>query len=163
MKKEVLIILGSPNSPSGKLSDISLSRLNYCVHHFQPENLILCTGGWGAHFNTSEHAHASLAKRYLLENNIPEAVFLDFALSGNTVEDAVKAKEILSKLENIRLTIITSDYHVDRVKLIFNEILETYTMDFIGVKSNLDTDVFEALDQHEKSAIEAIIKNGLYY
>ncbi|MBA6153060.1 YdcF family protein [Gelidibacter maritimus] len=163
MKKEVLIILGSPNSPSGKLSDISLSRLNYCVNHYQKGNLILCTGGWGAHFNTSEHAHAALAKRYLLENNIPEDVFLDFALSGNTVEDAVKAKEILSKLENIRLTIITSDYHVKRVKLIFNEILENYTMDFIGVKSNLDTDVYEVLEQHEKSAIDAIVKNGLYY
>lgn len=119
MKKEVLIILGSPNSPSGKLSDISLSRLNYCVNHYQTGNLILCTGGWGAHFNTSEHAHASLAKQYLIENGILEAVFLDFALSGNTVEDAVKAKEILSKLDNIKLTIITSDYHVNRVKLIF--------------------------------------------
>ncbi len=69
MKKEVLIVLGSPNSPSGKLSDISLSRLNYCVNHYQPGNLILCTGGWGAHFNTSEHAHASLARQYLIEND----------------------------------------------------------------------------------------------
>lgn len=163
MKKEVLIILGSPNSPSGKLSDISLSRLNYCVNHYKTGNLILCTGGWGEHFNTSEHAHALLAKQYLIENGIPEAVFLDFALSGNTVEDAVKAKEILSALENIKLTIITSDYHVNRVNLIFNEILKNYTMDFIGVKSNLDKDVYDALELHETKAINAIIENGLYY
>ena len=163
MKKEVLIILGSPNSPSGKLSDISLSRLNYCVNNFQTGKLILCTGGWGAHFNTSEHAHAALAKQYLIENGIPREVFLDFALSGNTVEDAVKAKEILSKLDNIRLTVITSDYHVNRVKLIFNEILKNYTIDFIGVQSHLDKDVYDALERHEKSAIDAIVKNGLYY
>ena len=163
MKKEVLIVLGSPNSPSGKLSDISLSRLNYCVNHYQPGNLILCTGGWGAHFNTSEHSHASLAQRYLIENGIPEAVFLDFALSGNTVEDAVKAKEILSELENINLTIITSDYHVKRVKLIFNEILKTYSMDVIGVESTMDKDVYDALQQHETKAINAILENGLYF
>ncbi|HUH27034.1 YdcF family protein [Gelidibacter sp.] len=163
MKKEVLIILGSPNSPSGKLSGISQSRLNYCVNHYQPGHLILCTGGWGAHFNTSEHAHASLAKQYFIENGIPEVAFLDFALSGNTVEDAVKAKEILSKLENIDLTIITSDYHINRVKLIFNEILKNYSMDFIGVESNLDKDVYDALVQHETKAINAILENGLYY
>src|SRR5690606_10540160 len=163
MKKEVLVILGSPNSPSGKLSDISLSRLNYCVNHYQTGNLILCTGGWGAHFNTSEHAHASLAQHYLIENGIPEVAFLDFALSGNTVEDAVKAKEILSKLENIQLTIITSDYHVNRVKLIFNEILKNYSMDVIGVESNLDKEVYDALEKHETKAVNAIIENGLYY
>lgn len=163
MKKEVLILLGSPNSPSGKLSDISLSRLKYCVNHYQPGSLILCTGGWGEHFNTSEHAHASLAQQYLIENGIPEAVFLDFALSGNTVEDAVKAKEILSKLENINLTIITSYYHVNRVKLIFNDIFKGYQMDFIGVESKLDKEAYDTLVQHEKKAINAIVKNGLYY
>ena len=163
MKTEVLVILGSPNSPSGKLSNISLSRLDYCVINYQPENLLLCTGGWGAHFNTSEHAHAALAQQYLIENGIPEAAFLDFALSGNTVEDAVKAKEILSKLENVNLTIITSDYHVNRVKLIFKEILKNYSMEVIGVESTMDKDVYDALELHETKAINAIIENGLYY
>lgn len=163
MKKEVLIVLGSPNSPSGKLSDISLSRLNYCVQNFQKDSLILCTGGWGKHFNTSKHAHAILAKQYLIAHGIPETSFTELALSGNTVEDAVKAKEILSEFEQIQLTIITSAFHVKRVKLIFNEILSEYSMDFIGVASNLDKEAYNALEQHEIKAINAIIDNGLYY
>ncbi|MDD7885289.1 YdcF family protein [Flavivirga sp. 57AJ16] len=163
MEKEVLIILGSPNSPSGKLSAISISRLNYCANRYQKGNLILCTGGWGAHFNTSKNSHASIAKQFLIKKGLLEEDFLDFALSGNTVDDAVKIKPIISKLGKVKLTIITSDYHLKRVELIFNEILEGYTMDFIGVKSHLEQEVYNTLVQHEKKAINSILKNGLYY
>ena len=163
MKKEVLIILGSPNSPSGKLSDISISRLNDCVNRYQKGNLILCTGGWGEHFNISKNSHATFAKQYLIEKGILEEDFLDFALSGNTVDDAVKIKPIISTLEKSKLTIITSDYHLNRVKIIFNKILENYTMDFIGVESNLGQEEYNTLMQHEKNAINSIIQNGLYY
>jgi len=163
MKKEVLIILGSPNSPSGALSEISISRLNDCVNRYQKGNFILCTGGWGVHFNISKSSHAALAKKYLIEKGILKEDFLDFALSGNTVDDAVKIKPIISKLEKTKLTIITSDYHLNRVKIIFNKILENYTMDFIGVESNLDQEAYNALMQHEKNAINAIEQNGLYF
>jgi uncharacterized SAM-binding protein YcdF (DUF218 family) len=163
MKKEVLIILGSPNSPSGKLSDISRSRLNYCINLYQKGTFILCTGGWGEHFNVSKKSHASFAKQYLIENGLLEEDFLDFALSGNTVDDAVKIKPIISKLEKIKVTVITSDYHVNRVKIIFNKILKNYIIDFIGVESSLEQEEYELLVQHEKKAINTIVQNGLYY
>lgn len=163
MKKDVLIVLGSPNSPSGELSAISINRLNYCANMYQPETLVLCTGGWGDHFNTSANSHASYAKKYLIEKSVLESDFLDFALSEHTVDDAVKVKPILSKLETRKLTIITSDYHLNRVKLIFNEILEGFDMGFIGVKSSMPQDEFEAAVKHENKAIASILENGLYY
>lgn len=163
MQREILIVLGSPNAPSGALSGISKSRLDYCLGRYRKGKLVLCTGGWGAHFNTAPNAHASYAKAYLVGNGIDESDFLDFALSENTVDDAVKIKPILSDFSHARLTIITSDYHLDRVRLIFDEILEGYPMEFIGVKSNLPEKEFDALVQHEKYAINSILKNGLYY
>lgn len=163
MKQEVLIVLGSPNSPTGELNDIAKSRLNYCAELYQEGNLILCTGGWGAHFNISPHSHATFAKQYLLEKGILERDFLDFALSSHTVDDAVKIKSIISNAGKIRLTIITSDYHLNRVKYIFNEILENYTMDFFGVASGLSQEEYNALVSHEENALKSIIQNGLYY
>ncbi|MEN8186260.1 MAG: YdcF family protein [Bacteroidota bacterium] len=163
MMKEILIVLGSPNSPSGELSDISKSRLNYCEELYEKGKLILCTGGWGTHFNTSNNSHASYAKKYLLNKDIPEKDFLEFALSSNTVDDAVKIKSILSNFKNTNLTIITSDYHIDRVKLIFNVILAGYEIKFIGVKSNIDKEIYALLIQHEKKAISSILEKGLYY
>lgn len=163
MTKKVLIVLGSLNSPTGELSDISKSRLNYCAKIHQKGNLVICTGGWGDHFNTSTNSHASYAKKHLIEKGVLESDFLEFALSGHTVDDAVKVKPILAALDNIKLTIITSDYHLNRVKLIFNEILEGYHMDFVGVESNMPQEEFEAAVQHENTAIASIVKNGLYY
>ncbi len=163
MSQEIFIVLGSPNSSKGVLSDISKNRLNYCINHYQKGNLLLCTGGWGPHFNTSENPHALYAQKYLIENGLSENDFLDFAISSNTVDDAVKIKPIISKLKYPTLTVITSDYHLNRVKLIFNEILEKYEITYVGVESNFNKDVFDALVQHEKKAIQAIAKNGLYY
>jgi len=161
--REVLIVLGSPNTPDGELSDISKSRLDYCFSYYKKGKFVLCTGGWGAHFNTSPHSHATYSKSYLLEKGVYEKDFLDFALSSNTVDDAVKIKPILAKLTNVTLIIITSDYHVDRVRLIFDVILDGYHKKIIGVKSNLKQKEYEMLVQHEKKAIRSIVENGLTY
>ncbi|GAA3585027.1 YdcF family protein [Snuella lapsa] len=163
MQTDVLIVLGSPNSAAGVLSDTATSRLNCCIKHYKKDMLVLCTGGWGAHFNTAEQAHAFYAKRYLITQGIPENAFLDLALSQHTVDDAVKTLAIISKLNNIRLTVITSDYHVKRVKLIFETILANYPIQFIGAKSNLDKKTYDSLVAHEEKAMQSITKNGLYY
>ena len=124
---------------------------------------MLCTGGWGAYFNTSSNSHATYAKEYLIEQGLSEKDFLEIALSINTVDDAVKIKSIISNPENINLTIITSDYHLARVKLIFNRILKKYNLKFVGVESNLKEEEYNSLVQHEKEAIRSIIENGLNY
>ncbi len=163
METEVLLVLGSPNSSTGELSDISKSRLDCCRDLFTKGQRVLCTGAWGAHFNTSNQPHALYAKKYLLEKGLSEEDFLDFALSENTVDDARKIKSILSGLNYRKLTVITSDYHLDRVKLIFKKILEGYQLEFIGAKSNLDEETYRSLLLHEKNAIQSINENGLYF
>jgi len=163
MEKEILIVLGSPNSPEGKLSAISKSRLDYCARRYTKGKQVLCTGGWGAHFNKALEAHAFYAKEYLIGVGIFENDFLDFALSSNTVEDAVKIKEIIVELECSNLVIITSDYHLERVELIFREVLKSYKVEFVGVESNMTKQDLEVLVQHEKKAVQSILENGLYY
>jgi len=162
--KEILVVLGAPNSPAGELSDIAISRLDALVNLYSDGKRILCTGGWGDHFNTSTQAHAVYAKKYLLNQGIPEAAFLEHALSANTVEDAVKSKIILSRLDNPSIAIITSDYHLKRVMLVFNEIFKGFDLRFVGVESGfLTAEQQTKLRAHEETATRAIIQNGLYY
>lgn len=163
MKKEILIVLGSPNSPNGELSTISKSRLDFCANIYEEGNLILCTGGWGEHFNTSSRAHAVYAKNFLIKKGCLETDFLSAALSQNTVDDAIKIKEILSKIDKLKLAVITSDYHLDRVQLIFSEILNKFKIRYLGVKSNLVKIQLQHLIKHEKNAKLSILNNGLYY
>ena len=161
----VIIVLGSPNSNSGELSEIAQSRLRVAYDAFQKQSNcgILCTGGWGDHFNTSTEPHASYAKEYLKRKGIAEDRFLEFALSANTVEDALKSKEILNPLEVGRVIVITSDYHVERVEIIFKEILSDYCLEFIGVTTDLPEERSKQLKDHERQAVQTLKANGLHY
>lgn len=163
MSKRILIVLGAPNSPDGELSSIAKNRLNLCFKVFLQDDLILCTGGWGKHFNTSNLPHAYYAKEYLIKKGVLESHFLKPALSNNTVDDAVKVKDIISDHKNPKLLVITSDFHLNRTKLIFKEILKKYPIEFLGAENNLLRNQLKKIVEHEKNSINKIIKNGLYY
>ena len=161
---EVIVVLGSPNFPDGTLGPIALDRLLGCLGIFDPtKHKILCTGGFGAHFNTSPVAHANYLKDFLIQKGVPSTAFLPLALSSNTVEDAVMSKSILKEVEYKNLLILTSEYHLARVKFIFTEILKDFNLSFNGVIHHSIDDVLEPLIQHEKVAMDLLNSNGLYY
>ena len=161
---EVIVVLGSPNFPDGTLGPIALDRLQGCLSIYDPtQHKILCTGGFGDHFNTSPVAHANYLKDFLIQKGVPSAAFLPLALSSNTVEDAVMSKSILEEVEYKDLIIITSEYHVARVKFIFTEILKDFNLNFNAVTHHSIDDVLEPLIQHEKVVMDQLISNGLYY
>ena len=161
---EVIVVLGSPNFPDGTLGPIALDRLQGCLSIFNSQkHKILCTGGFGAHFNTSPVAHANYLKDFLILKGVPSTAFLPLALSSNTVEDAVMSKSILKETKFKDLIIITSEYHVARVEFIFTEILKDFNLNFKAVTHHSIDDVLEPLIQHEKVAMDKLISNGLYY
>jgi len=161
---EVIVVLGSPNFPNGILGPIALDRLQGCLSIFNPKkHKILCTGGFGAHFNTSPVAHANYLKDFLTLKGVTSTAFLPLALSSNTVEDAVMSKSVLKEMEYKDLIIITSEYHMARVKFIFTEILKDFNLKFKAVDHHSIDDVLEPLIQHEKMAMDQLISNGLYY
>ncbi len=159
-----MIVLGSPNSVHGELSIMALGRLNYCLSVFDPkEHLILCTGGFGAHFNVSTMPHAYYTSEYLVSKGIERTALMNIALSSNTVDDAVKAKEILGDV-SYKLEIITSDYHLERVRLIFDTIIPDLDKEYIGISHpDLERNELDNLIKHEKKAIREIKENGLYF
>ena len=163
MPTEITIVLGAPNGPNGELSNIAISRLNCSLAHYKDNMKILCTGGWGENFNTAQQPHAFYTKQYLMSKGIPENAFLQFALSKHTVDDAVKAHEIISKLDAVSLTVITSDFHLKRAQLIFDTIFKDYTVQYLGAKSNLDEAHYNTLVAHEEKAVKSILENGLYF
>lgn len=161
---KTLVVLGSPNSEDGNLGYTALDRLNYCLDIFDSKNhFIICTGGFGEHFNTTKNAHATYAIKYLMDKGVKSESFLESALSANTVEDAVMTKKIILRHNLDSLVVITSDYHLERVKLIFNEILASFTIEYKGVEHDISNVEKEKLATHEKKAIDGILNKGLYY
>lgn len=161
--KEILIVLGSPNTPEGELMKIAIDRLNACLELFNKDlNLVLCTGGFGAHFNTTKIPHAQYAVNYLEKRGIPKTHILDIALAANTVDDAVKAKVIISEF-NFPLRVITSEYHLKRVKIIFEAVLPDFRKEYLGIHHNLPKHEMDKLVEHETKSVAGLIKNGVYF
>ena len=146
--KEILLVLGSPNSDKGILEEIAVGRLNYCANIFDPKtNLVLCTGGFGEKFNTTNQPHAKYAMDYLMQSGIEEKYFMTMALSGFLCT----------------LKVITSEYHLERTRLIFDQILLNIPKRYIGVGHEFDKNIESDLLHHERKAIAEIKKNGLYF
>lgn len=119
--KGLIIVLGSPNSDTGELYSIAKERCELALQEYaqRPGWKLLLTGGYGAHFNTTDHPHAAYLKRYLLKRGLPEHAIVEFAKSTNTLEDASLSKPIVLKYGVPEILVITSDYHIDRARYIF--------------------------------------------
>jgi uncharacterized SAM-binding protein YcdF (DUF218 family) len=117
----VIIVLGSPNDEQGNLHGAGLERCACArqLHTENPDWKLLLTGGFGAHFNTTGRPHAFYLRRWLCEHGVPATAFLPFAESRNTLEDAALARPIVLAAGARDVTVVTSDYHLERARFIF--------------------------------------------
>lgn len=162
-KKKCIVVLGSPNDAQGNLSLIALSRLGVAKELYQVErSFVLCTGGFGPNFNTTKHPHALYAKNFLMANGIMPEDLLASVLSANTVEDAVLSLKQLNNLSIKDVVVVTSDYHLPRVKFIFNKLFEKYQVFYHPAESQyLDESARQKLTSHEMQALKGLKEKGL--
>ena len=158
----IIIILGSPNSKEGELYHMARQRCEKGIqeHLNHPGWKIVLTGGFGEHFNTTKQAHNVYLKKYLLERGIAHDVILDSVLSSNTLEDASLSKPIIVKHKVKDILVVTSDFHYDRARYIFET---EYSDTDINIRFSLaDTDEstceFDLKSQkaHEKRSLKRL-------
>ena len=116
----IIAVLGAQNDPDGTLSPLAVARAEtalaeYRCHHCA---MMLVTGGYG-HFNPTQRPHAHYVAQYLLHNGLQRQDLLPLAISDNTVEDAAVARMIAHGLPLSTLHVVTSEYHLDRARMIF--------------------------------------------
>jgi uncharacterized SAM-binding protein YcdF (DUF218 family) len=119
----LILVLGSPNSDNGKLYSIASERCQRAMDEYQrhPDYKVLLTGGYGEHFNTTNKPHAFYLKQYLLKAGLPNDRFVECVESKNTLEDASLSKPIVMKYQAMHIIVITSDYHYERAKCVFEK------------------------------------------
>lgn len=160
--KHLILVLGAPNDEQGNLSHIAQTRLECALNLYKnnDDTYFLCTGGFGAHFNTTKYPHAYYAKKYLISKGANESDFPDFIPSANTVEDFRLSKPIIEKIHPDILLVVTSDFHMERVILLHNIILNYPNVVFIPAKSDFPQEELLPLIQHEKQAIQRLKDNN---
>ena len=119
--KGLIVALGSPNSNDGELYHPAKERCELALLEYKRNSnyKILLTGGFGKHFNITSKPHAFYLHEYLLSKGVPENDIIEYALSTNTLEDASLSKKIVLKYDIKRLLVITSDYHYNRARYVF--------------------------------------------
>jgi uncharacterized SAM-binding protein YcdF (DUF218 family) len=156
-----IVVLGSPNDENGNLLPIALSRCEKVLSEFKKNSnyKVLCTGGFGQHFNSTQIPHGNYVKAYLEANGVPESSFLDVALSSFTLEDATLSRPILIKNSISHIVLVTSEFHMERAKLVFNHALPEFNFSYSQAETKVSDSEFQRLTKHEKNAIKRELAN----
>jgi uncharacterized SAM-binding protein YcdF (DUF218 family) len=157
--KGIIVVLGSPNSDSGELGEIAINRLNKArgIYLKNPGFFkIICTGGFGPHFNTTPLPHAYYAAKYLRKKGVPDEDILEGIISRNTIEDAKKAKPVIEFYQPERLVLVTSDFHMQRAAILFEKYIKGRRLFFEAAPSTLSKESQQKLQEHEEKAIKKL-------
>jgi len=158
--KGLIIVLGSPNSADGELFNIAKERCNSALleYRIRTDWKLLLTGGFGEHFNRTKHPHAAYLKQYLIMHGVSEFDFVEFAESTNTLEDASLSKPIVLKFNVREILIVTSDFHLDRAKYIFEKEYSGSGVKLTFVTTVTNTNLcgidLESQIEHEKESLK---------
>jgi uncharacterized SAM-binding protein YcdF (DUF218 family) len=160
--KGLILVLGSPNSPNGELYSIAKERCNLALAEFakRPGWKILLTGGFGPHFNTTDKSHAEYLKRHLTARGIPDNDFVEFAPSSSTQQDASLSKPIVLRHRVPEILVVTSDYHAERARYIFEKEFADTDVRISFSLSKTDPEIsdvdLDALIKHERHALRKL-------
>lgn len=157
MWQKTLTVLGAPNSDTGELSTEARDRCQRALRFYteHPDSKIILTGGFGPHFNRTAHPHTYYTKRYLCGLGVPESAIVEELDSVNTNEDLVMLHRCLTINGDPAgvHTIITSNFHVERVTLIAAKLFKEFTPKIIGAVDTLTPEALESAERHERRAI----------
>lgn len=154
----LLIVMGDTNTYDGSLSPIAIDRVLGAFKFLRnnPSFHVLCTGGFGSHFNTSEYPHAQYLQRFLLEEGIEQHRFVEFSLGENSIEDVQLCKRIIQRYEPDMVAVITSDFQIERISLTFQKFCDYQYFIFLEVKSNMYEEDMERLLRIEQQVLNRI-------
>lgn len=163
---KIILVLGSPNSATGELSPMAVSRLQLCLQLYSTEpRKIVLTGGFGTHFNTSDKPHAYYLKQALLNAAVSADNILALVESSHSVDDATLSKWIINEYNPEEITIVTSDYHLARAHVIFKAVYSPFeNFTFASASSeHIDRSLIDPLVQHEQVALRDLLDNGVRF
>lgn len=86
----------------------------------QKSDTIIVSGGSGILFYQKK-SEAELAKKFLIQNGIPDERIITETKSRNTAENAIYTAQILKKLKKSNVLLVTSAFHLRRAEASFKK------------------------------------------
>lgn len=160
--EDVIIVLGSTNDQSGNISDIGLQRLNKGISLLNAikGSRVILTGGFGSHFNSTNIPYSTYAKEFLIKNNVNKNRILDCVLSTNSIEDATLTLPLIKEINPHNIHIVSSDFHMERVKYIFNNVFSGMNLSFHEVNYKTEEKELQKLRETEIKGLKLLKEIG---
>jgi uncharacterized SAM-binding protein YcdF (DUF218 family) len=153
----VIIVLGAPNDPQGRLLPAAEGRAEAAAREYRrdPHYRLLLTGGFGAHFNQTDRPHFEYVAAHLEGAGVPRSAILGGVPSTNTVDDARLCAEFLAAQEaHLHLKVVTSDFHIARARLLFERAFGTRArLEMVAAPAALSPEELAQALRHEADAI----------
>lgn len=157
----LVFILGAPNSKDGRLSPVSLKRIEAAIakQRDDPSVVILATGGFGAHFNTTDTPHREFVYQQLEAAGATiDRGERDDLLSSNTVEDIALIVAFTKTRSADDYTIITSRFHADRCRFIVDCLAAKQVVAVLSADD--PEDLPDEARDHEERSLHALSAQG---
>lgn len=159
-----IVVLGGGVDLKGYLPSYVYQRLNKAIEIYKKighKNLkIIVSGKYSFLYNQLKKyppfTEAEIMAQYLISKNIPQEKILLEKKSKDSIGNAYYLKKnfFLPKKIN-RAIIITSNFHLPRIKFIFQKIFgSAYKFDFVGVQENLPKEEEKKVIERQKQLLE---------
>lgn len=161
MMPKLVFILGAPNGSDGKLSSVSLRRVDAAIEKQQsdPDVILLATGGFGAHFNTTITPHREYVYRKLeVEGATIDRAKASDLQSSNTVEDIVLIVEFTKARGVEEYCVVTSKFHAARCRFILDCLAEEQKVAVIAADD--PEKLADDARKHEERALRQLAEQG---
>ena len=140
VNKKAIVILPHLMETNGVLDEQTISRINHSIKIFKEGDYdFFITSGWD-YRKDSEQKIGEVMTEYLVKNfGIDQKKILTDTYSRDTVGDAFFIREqFVIPMNILNLTVVTSDWHVNRTKKIFNKFFQKKIfIKLIGVSTSL--------------------------
>ncbi|MGI2259279.1 YdcF family protein [Shewanella sp. GXUN23E] len=161
MLQQLIIQLGAPNHSDGSLSAIALGRCQTTAKLSQqyPDAAILCTGGFGEHFNQTvmphwHWVHLELKRQGIAAYRLPAGIDSRFTFEDASLTLTWLLQQQSVQADNTELIIVTSDFHMPRAELIFNALLPNWQKHYLSAPTPLPEAEQQRLRQHELNVMD---------
>lgn len=157
----LITLLGAQNDERGNLSDMAVLRAEGALEAYRstPGSRFLIHGGYG-HFNRAERPHGYYLRQFLLGRGLDPSHVLGVLESAHTVDEGLRTYRFLDGRDAIGLTIVTSNHHMARARLIFEHFFSPALLEYVSTGDGVDEDELRTRRAHEAMRVEEILDQG---
>ena len=155
---EVLVILSHLMNKNGILNNETVRRINKAIEICYERKIeLIMTNGW-AYRKDNSNTIGRIVKNYILNNfKLENCKVLVNTKSRDTVGDAFFSRIKLKGYSISKITVVTSDYHIHRTKLIFNSFFSNIEyLEILGIKTSKGSK--HNIKKKERSSMDAFLK-----